>query len=112
MVTTAPAPTRARSPTVTPAITVALLPMEAPRRIRVGSTCQSASLCRLPSSLVARGKRSLVNMTPWPMKTSSSIATPSQMKVWDEILQRAPMVAPFWISTNAPTLVSSPMAQP
>ena len=34
-----------------------------------------------------------MNITPWPMNTSSSIVTPSQMKVWDEILQRAPIMA-------------------
>ena len=31
-----------------------------------------------------------MNITPWPMKTSSSIVTPSQMNVWLEILQRRP----------------------
>ena len=34
------------------------------------------------------------------------------MKVCDEILQRAPIVAFFWISTKAPIFVSSPMLQP
>src|SRR5512132_3223867 len=34
------------------------------------------------------------------------------MKVWLWILQRAPMTAPFWISTKVPTEVSSPMVQP
>jgi hypothetical protein len=46
------------------------------------------------------------------MNTWSSIVTPSQMKVWLEILHRRPTVAFFWISTNAPILVSSPMVQP
>src|SRR5215510_10623378 len=46
------------------------------------------------------------------MKTLSSIVTPSQMNVWLEILQRRPTVAFFWISTNAPILVSSPISQP
>ena len=32
-----------------------------------------------------------MNTTPWPTNTSSSIVTPSQMKVWLEILQRAPI---------------------
>ena len=36
-----------------------------------------------------------MNITPWPMKTWSSIVTPSQMKVWLEILQRRPIVAFF-----------------
>ena len=51
-----------------------------------------------------------MNITPWPTNTSSSIVTPSQMKVCDEILQRAPTDAFFWISTNVPTRVSSPIA--
>ena len=50
-----------------------------------------------------------MNVTPWPMKTWSSIVTPSQMNVWLEILQRLPTVAFFWISTNAPIFVSSPI---
>ena len=33
---------------------------------------------------------SLVNITPWPTKTPSSSVTPSQMKVWLEILQWRP----------------------
>src|SRR4051812_36443303 len=111
-VTTAPAPTRAPSPIVMAPMTVALDPMEAPRSTRVFSTIQSRSVCGLPSGLVARGKRSFVNMTPWPMKTSSSILTPSQMKVCEEILQRAPTMAFFCISTNAPIFVPAPMVQP
>ena len=51
-----------------------------------------------------------MNITPWPTNTSSSIVTPSQMKLCDEILQRAPMTAFFWISTKAPIFVSSPIA--
>ncbi len=53
-----------------------------------------------------------MNVTPCPMKTWSSIVTPSQMNVWLEILQRLPTFAFFWISTNAPILVSSPISQP
>ena len=53
-----------------------------------------------------------MNITPWPMKTLSSMVTPSQIKVWLEILQRLPTVAFFWISTNAPILVSSPISHP
>ena len=48
-----------------------------------------------------------MKVTLWPMKTSSSMVTPSQMKVWLEILQFLPMVAFFWISTKAPILVLS-----
>ena len=43
-----------------------------------------------------------MNTTPCPTKTSSSIVTPSQMKVWLEILQRAPIEAFFWTSTKRP----------
>jgi hypothetical protein len=42
----------------------------------------------------------------------SSIVTPSQINEWLEILQRRPIVAPFWISTNVEILDSSPIAQP
>jgi hypothetical protein len=31
-----------------------------------------------------------MNVTPWPMKTLSSMVTPSHTKVWLEILQRLP----------------------
>ena len=56
LVTTAPAPTTARSPISTPQRMVALLPMEAPRRTTVGSSVQSASVCGVPSGRVARGQ--------------------------------------------------------
>ena len=46
------------------------------------------------------------------MKHSSSIVTPSQTKVCEEILQRSPMKAPFWISTKAPMRDPSPTSQP
>src|ERR1017187_2147259 len=46
------------------------------------------------------------------MKTLSSMVTPSQTKVWLEILQRLPIVAFFCTSTNAPIFVSSPISQP
>ena len=49
-----------------------------------------------------RGNLSLTNMTPWPTNTSSSMVTPSQTKVWLCTLQRAPILAPRWISTNGP----------
>src|SRR6059036_2095213 len=53
-----------------------------------------------------------MKMTPWPMKTWSSIVTPSQMKVWLEILHCRPTFAFFWISTNVPIFVPSPISQP
>src|SRR3989339_636186 len=40
------------------------------------------------------------------------MVTPSQIKVWLEILQRFPMEAFFWISTKAPIFVCSPIRQP
>src|SRR5271166_35345 len=81
LVTTAPAPTNAPAPMVTPPRITAPLPIEAPRQTRLGNTSQSDSVWSRPSA-VARGSRSLMNMTPWPTKTSSSIVTPSQTNVW------------------------------
>jgi hypothetical protein len=69
-------------------------PIEAPFFTTVFSSFQSASVWSRPST-VARGYVSLMNTTPWPMKTLSSMLTPSQMKVWLEILQRRPIVAFF-----------------
>ena len=51
-----------------------------------------------------------MNITPWPTNTSSSMVTPSQTKVCDEILQRRPTTAFFWISTNVPIFVPAPIA--
>jgi hypothetical protein len=62
--------------------------------------------------VVAAGRLSLTNITPWPTKTSSPIVTPSQTNVWLWILQRAPIVAPRWTSTNVPIRLSSPIRQP
>src|SRR5512143_277291 len=81
-VTTLPAPTIAFSPMVTPHRIVVLVPMEAPFFTRVGTTFQSPSVCRRPSPAVERGYLSLINDTLCPTNTSSSIVTPSQMKVW------------------------------
>ena len=52
-------------------------------------------LCSKPSAVVERGSLSLVKVTLWPMKTSSCIVTPSQMKLWLEILHFLPITAPF-----------------
>ncbi len=46
------------------------------------------------------------------MKTSSSMVTPSQMKVWLEILQFLPTAALFWTSTKVPIFVFSPILHP
>src|SRR5271166_4742179 len=111
-VTTLPAPTNAFSPTVTPARMVAPDPIDAPFLISVVSSFQSSSVCNAPSAFVARGYLSLMKTTPCPTNTSSSIMTPSQTKVWLEILQFFPTLAFFWISTNAPIFVPSPISQP
>ena len=71
-------------------VTTAPAPMIAPRPTTVRSSFQSASACKAPSLVVARGYLSFMKLTPWPMKTSSSMWTPSQMKVWLEILQLRP----------------------
>ena len=65
-------------------------PIDAPFFTSVRSTFQSLAVCSSPAGVVARGYESLMNVTPWPMKTWSSIVTPSQMNVWLEILQRRP----------------------
>src|SRR2546428_4905387 len=111
-VTTLPAPIRAFSPIVILARMVAPEPIDAPARTSVGSTFQSFSVCNAPLGVVARGYESLMNVTPWPTKTLSSMVTPSQMNVWLEILQFLPILAFFWISTKAPILVLSPTSQP
>src|SRR5438045_7360482 len=66
---TAPAPANAYSPTVTPQITVAFAPIQAPFLIRVGTKGVFFRLI---------GKRSFVKTTLGPTKTSSSIVTRSE----------------------------------
>jgi hypothetical protein len=80
---------------VTPHKMVALLPMDARFFISVGMQAQSSSDWSDPDIVVAFGYLSLINITPWPINTSSSIVTPSQMKEWLEILTRFPIHAPF-----------------
>ena len=87
LVTTLPAPIMAFSPIVTLLKIVQLEPMEAPLLTSIGSTFQSFSVWRAPFPLVARGYVSLMKTTLWPIKTLSSIVTPSQIKVWLDILQ-------------------------
>src|SRR4029079_569649 len=111
LVTTLPAPTIAFSPIVTFDKIVQPDPIDAPFLTYVLSTFQSASVWSW-SPVVARGKESLMNATLCPMKTLSSMFTPSQTKVGLEILQRLPTFAFFWIWTNAPIWVSSPISQP
>src|SRR4051812_7782214 len=63
LVTTLPAPTMAFSPIVTLARMVEPDPMDARRFTSVLSTFQSASVCRPPVSVVARGYMSLMKVT-------------------------------------------------
>ena len=88
------------------------MPIIAPFFTRVATTFQSASVCIEPSGFTALGTLSLMNDTLWPMNTPSSITTPSQTKVWLEILQSLPITAFFWISTKLPIFVLSPISQP
>src|SRR5512134_515239 len=69
-VTTAPAPMKAYSPTVTPQTTVALAPIVAPRRTRV----RRYSALR---EMWLRGFITFVNTQLGPQNTSSSRTTPS-----------------------------------
>src|SRR5262249_4147961 len=69
-VTTAPAPTNAYSPKVTPQTTVALAPIVAPRltSVRLYACFRETAL---------RGLMTFVNTIDGPQKTSSSSSTPS-----------------------------------
>jgi len=91
---------------------VAPEPIDARFPTTVRSSVQSCSVWRLPSSAAARGRRSLMDITPCPTKASSWISTPSQTNAWLWILQRAPTTAPRWISTKVPIRVPSPIRQP
>ena len=102
--TTAPAPTIAPRPIVMPGSIVALAPIDAPSLTIVVRNFVGGRLLR--------GKRSFANVALGPMKTSSSMRTPSQswtphftvtrsptmtsfsMNVWSQMLQSAPMRAP------------------
>jgi len=70
LVMTAPAPTNANSPSVTPHTTVALAPIEEPRFTSVARY----SFFR---DTWLRGLSTLVNTIDGPQKTSSSSVTPS-----------------------------------
>jgi dTDP-4-amino-4,6-dideoxygalactose transaminase len=54
-----------------------------------------AAFCTTKHSVAVNSGTALMNVTPWPMKTLSSIVTPSQTKVWLEILHRLPTIAFF-----------------
>ena len=81
LVTTLPAPIMAFSPMTIPPRMVDPDPIEAPFFTVVVWHFHSPLARGRPFAPVARGRASLVNITPCPMNTSSSIVTPSQMKV-------------------------------
>ena len=68
-VTTLPAPTMARAPIVTFERMVAPEPIDAPFFTTVCSTFQSSAVWSSPAAVVDLGYESLMNITPWPMKT-------------------------------------------
>ena len=70
LVTTLPAPTKEYLPIFIPATIVAFAPIEAPSQIRVRTKFQSFER--------DLGTKSFVNVTLGPIKTLSSIVTPSQ----------------------------------
>src|SRR5262249_25628503 len=111
-VTPAPAPTRAPAPIVSPPRIVAWLPIDASLHTRGRARRQSASVFGWPPGVVARGNRSLTNITTCPTNTPSSIVRPVQRNECDEILHRAPIETPRWISTNGPTVVRLPIEHP
>src|SRR5688572_4455536 len=104
LVTTAPAPTIARSPISMPDSSVALAPTDAPARTVV--RLNVAGYCLL------RGNRSLVNVALGPMKTSSSSVTPSHN--WTPLLMvtRSPTTTSFSMNTWSQILQSSPIRAP
>ena len=83
------------SPIVVFARIVAPEPIDAPFFITVRLNFPVGLGLQAAVAVVARGYRSLMNITPCPINTLSSMVTPSQMKVWLEILQRRPTVAFF-----------------
>ena len=115
---TAPAPTIAPRPIVTPGRIVALAPIDAPSFTTV--FVNSFGRFRL------RGNGSFENVALGPMNTSSSMRTPSQsctphltvtrsptttsfsMNVWSQMLQSAPIFAPGRMWANAQTRVRAP----
>jgi hypothetical protein len=109
-VTTAPAPTRAPLADGDAATITAPLPIEAP--LRIGWDHLPVGFGLSAAASLARGMRSLMNMTPWPTNTSSSMSTPSQMKVCDEILQSAPIVRVLLDFDESADLVPSPTWHP
>jgi len=65
-------------------------PMDAPLHTLVFSTFPVRFRLQSSAMAVARGYTSLMKVTLWPIKTLSSISTPSQINVWLETLQQRP----------------------
>ena len=104
---------QARLPIRTPQRIVAPEPIDALSSTTVRSSSQSSS--SLQAAGVGRRHAagvSLMNITPWPDEDLVADLDAVQMNVWLWILQRAPIAAPRWISTNGPIRVSSPIRQP
>ena len=100
--TTAPAPIRAPSPIVTPARITAPLPIDAPRQTRVGMQLPVGVGLEFAVLVGRAGVQVVGEHDPVADEDLVLHVTPEQMKVWLEILHRAPILAPAWISTNAP----------
>src|SRR4029453_10833857 len=105
-VTTAPAPTMAQRPMVSPDRTVALAPTVAPRRTRVA--CQPAG----PLGVGGRGPASLVKTAPGPRNTLSSTVTPDHSSTPFLIVTPSPTTAPPSTKAWSPTLQSAPTRAP
>ena len=105
-VTTEPAPMTTSSHTET-GRSVALLPMETFFPISVLLQRDFTPRAGPPVA-----KRSLMNITPCPIKQSSPIITSSQINVCDCTLVRLPIVTLRCISTNGPMNTLSPIEQP
>src|SRR5215470_9238004 len=90
-VTTAPAPTIASRPIVTPARIVALAPIDALRQTSVFANDGGGRLLR--------GNGLFVKVTFGPTKTSSSRDTPSQSCTPDLTMTRSPITTSFSMKT-------------
>ena len=113
LVTTLPAPTIAFSPIITLDEIVPPDPIEAPLLTSVFSTFQSA----LGLQLAARGRGARINIVDERDAVADEHVVFDRHAFADEgvagdLAVACPTVAFFWISTNAPILVSSPISQP
>src|SRR5690554_625843 len=105
LLTTAPAPTKANSPTVTPQTMVQLAPSVAPFFTRVS---RYSSL----RSMSERGLYTLVNTMLGPQNTPSSRCTLSYTDTLFWILQLSPMVTLFPMNTFWPMETFLPILAP